>query len=83
MSKVRRFISIFLDEEGNDEGHLMDFPLTDVNLVELQSLFGEAQNNPMYDSYLITKCHESFFVKKYGLQFDFNNKIYYLDAIQE
>lgn len=53
--------------------------LSEISLELLQDLFNVNADNPVYDSFPITKYQEAFFRKNLGIVFDFDQFEYFLE----
>lgn len=80
MHQITRLIRWY-DKQGEDlKGEL---ELGEVPVEELQTLFGESSENPMYDCYPITPNNVSFFqeLAKQDLRFDLYD--YFLECEED
>lgn len=54
--------------------------LTSLNLKEVQKLFNQASDDPMYYAYQITEKQAPYFRTKYGRRFHFRKREYFLET---
>ena len=76
--KTNRYITLF---DKYSEDLKMEIPLPeDIDLRELQALFNEIEENPMYDCYRITPKEAPYFKNKIEHKFNFELYEYFLEA---
>ncbi|MCB9024793.1 MAG: hypothetical protein H6625_00615 [Bdellovibrionaceae bacterium] len=80
MNKLRRVVTVF--NKTGDEAIVEEIELSDFDLILMQQLFSVRAENPMYDCYEITPDIGEQFRKRYGINFDFNKFIYFLEAYE-
>lgn len=80
MHKIIRLITWFDKQSEDFKGQL---ELGEIPVEELQTLFGESSENPMYDCYPITPKNASFFqeLAQQDLRFDVYN--YFLECEED
>lgn len=76
-SAVSRFIEWY---EKNGDVPLGVDVLQDVSLSELQALFGQSQDNPMYDVYPITAVHGESLQSKLSHRINLERYDYFLSC---
>jgi hypothetical protein len=74
---VFRFIEWY---EKNGDVPLGVEALQDISLSELQALFGQSQDNPMYDAYPISAIHTQSLQNKLSHMIDLERYDYYLSC---
>lgn len=75
--KVRRLLSVY---DKKTEKHVRDYELITFKLKEIQKLFNQSSNDPMYYCYRITEKVAPYFRKKYGRHFHFRKREYFLET---
>ena len=75
--RVRRLIYVF---DKKTEKFVCSYELANFNLKEVQTLFNQKSEAPMYYAYKITEKEASYFRKKYGRRFHFRKREYFLDT---
>lgn len=76
-SQVERVVRAY-EKEG--DRLIKEFSLRDIDLSELQELFGETKQNLMVDSYPISSNQSSYFYKRLNTSFDFDTLDYFLEC---
>lgn len=61
-----------------DDSYVGECPL-EVSLVELQKLFGEPADNPMYECYLVSDEHVSLLRKYASIHFNLDDFEYFVE----
>lgn len=77
--KIRRLISVY---DKKTEKHVCNYELAGFKLKEVQILFNQPPNDPMYYCYNITKKEAQYFRKKYGRRFHFRKREYFLETVE-
>ena len=77
---VTRLIRIY-EKIGDDL--LGEITLEGADLMDLQAVFNENKDDPMYDSYPVKEKEKEFFENKYGVEFDFGLYDHFLEADAE
>lgn len=72
---VRRSIEFF---EINSDRLAGEIPLGPTKLEELQRLFGQPDDDPMYDVYAITSKEAEYFERHHSITFEFLRYEYFL-----
>lgn len=77
MYKVRRLIRFF---EKTSDKYVGEIELPEIELSELQKLFNEDRENPMYDCYPITTNEHTFFIQFLDKPLELDKYNYFLEA---
>lgn len=75
--RVRRLIYVF---EKKNEKFVRAYELTRFNLKEVQKVFNQKSEDPMYFAYQITEKEAHYFRQKYSRRFHFRKLEYFLDT---
>lgn len=75
--RIRRLLAAY---DKKTEKHICDYELTSFRIKEVQKVFNQPPNDPMYYCYHVTENEAPYFRKKYGRRFYFKKRQYFLET---
>lgn len=79
--KVIRYLRLYEKDPGDDLVGEVELP--DIDLREMQMIYGVDQNNPMFDCWRVEKHHNEFLEKYINIRVDFERYDYFIEADAE